>query len=52
MKDAADFVVAQEPSDKYLVFDATLDEGRARIDSPAKSSDETIQDYNSESRVQ
>src|SRR5215469_4059921 len=49
VKDAADFVVAQEPSDKRLVFDATLDEGRAWIDSPAKSSDEIIQDDNSKS---
>ena len=52
MKNAADFVVVKEPSDKRPVFHATLDESRAWIDSPAKSSDETIQDHNSESRVQ
>src|ERR1700751_1496680 len=32
VKDAADLMVAQEPSDKRLVFRATLDEGRARIE--------------------
>jgi hypothetical protein len=52
VKDAADFVVAQEPSDERPVFYATLDEGRAWIDSPTKSSDEIIQDHSSESRVQ
>jgi hypothetical protein len=52
VKDAADFVVVEKPSNKCLVFHATFDEGRAWIDSPAKSSDETIQDHNSESRVQ
>jgi hypothetical protein len=52
VKNGTDFVVAQEPSDKRFVFHTTLDEGRASIDSPAKSSDETIQDHNSESRVQ
>jgi hypothetical protein len=48
VKDPPDLMVAQEFSDKRLVFHATLDEGRTRIDSPAKSSDKTIQDHNSE----
>src|SRR6516165_1712774 len=52
VKNAADFVVAQESSDKRLVFHATLDKGRAWIDQPTKSSDETIQDHNLESGVQ
>jgi hypothetical protein len=52
VKDAPDVVVPQEPSDERAVFDVTLQEGRTRIDCPAKPGDEIIQDYDPESRVE